>query len=50
MGSKFSISVLLNLCSESLGASNFEILVEDSDVGSPTSITVIMEYLFAVQF
>ena len=46
MGSEFSISVLLNLCSESMEASNFEILVVDSDTGGPSSITVRMEYLF----
>ena len=38
-GSQFFISVLLNLCSESVGASNFEI-AEDSDTSSPSSITV----------
>ena len=38
------------LCSESVGAENFEILVEDSDTGSPSSITVSMNYLFAFQF
>ena len=43
MGSPYSISVLLNSCS------GFEILVEDSDTGSPSSITVWMEYLFAFQ-
>ena len=29
---------------------NFEILVEDSDTGSPSSVTVRMEYLFAFQY
>ena len=42
MGSQFSISVLLNLCLESAGASNFEILVEVSDISSHSS----NEYLF----
>ena len=50
MGNQFSISALLNLCSESVGASNFEILAEDSDTSSPSPITVRMEYLFALQF
>ena len=50
MGNQFSISTLLNLCSESVGASNFDILAEDSDTSSPSSITVRMEYLFAFQF
>ena len=45
MGSQFLISVLLNLCSESVGASNFEILDEDSDTGSRSSIIIWMEYL-----
>ena len=38
--------LLLNLCSELVGASNFEILVENSDTGSPSSIT---EYLECVE-
>ena len=42
--SQFSIPVLRNLCSQ------FVILVEDSGTGSPSSITVRMEYLFAFQF
>ena len=50
MGSQFSISVLLNLCSESVGAQNFEILAEDSNTGGPSSFTVLMEYLFPFQF
>ena len=50
MGSQFSISILLNLYSESVGASNFEILLVDSDSGRPSSITVRVEYLFAFQF
>ena len=36
--SRFSISILSNLCSESAGAQNFEILVEDSDTGAPSSV------------
>ena len=36
----------LNLCSESVGASNFEILIEDSYTGSPSSITVIMNFVW----
>ena len=49
MVSQCSISVLRNFWSESVGTSNFEILVEDSDTGSSSSITVRMEYLFAFQ-
>ena len=40
MCSQFSIVALWNLCSESMGAWNFEIIVEDSDDGSPSSIAV----------
>ena len=47
---QFPISILLNLSSESVGASNFEILVEDSDTNNPSSITVRMKYLVAFQF
>ena len=36
MGRQFPIPVLLNLCSESMGAENFEILVENSDTGDPS--------------
>ena len=50
MGSQFSISVLLNLCSESVEAKSFEILVEDSFTCSPSSGTVRIESLFAFQF
>ena len=50
MASQFSISVLLNLCSESVGAYNFEIIAEDSNTDGPSSFTVRMEYLFAFQF
>ena len=38
MVSRFSISILSNLCSESGGAQNFEILVEHSDTGGLSSI------------
>ena len=31
-------------------AKNFDILVEDSKTGGPSSLTVRMEYLFAFQF
>ena len=41
---------LWNLCSESLRASNFEILIENSDIGDLSSITVRKECLFACQF
>ena len=34
----------------SSGDLNFVILVEDSDTGVPSSITVRMEYLFVFQF
>ena len=44
VNSQFSIPVLRNLCSQ------FVILVEDSDTGGPSSITVRMEYLSAFQF
>ena len=50
MGSPFSISVLLNLCLELVGAQNFEILAEGSNAGGPSSFTVRMEYLFSFQF
>ena len=50
MGSQFAISVLLNLCSESVEAWNLEILAEDSNTGGPSSFTVRMKYLFAFQF
>ena len=43
MGNQFSISVLLNLRSESVGAQNFEILAEDSNTGGPNSFTVRMD-------
>ena len=41
---------LSNLCSESLRASNFEILIENPDTGDLSSITVRKECLFACQF
>ena len=50
MGGQFSISDLLNLRSESVGAYNFEIIADDSYTGGPSSFTVRMEYLFAFQF
>ena len=50
MGSQLSIPILWNLRSESVGACNFEFLVEESDTGSPGLITVTMEYLLAFQF
>ena len=49
MGTHFLISILLNLCSESVGAWNFEILAENSNTSGPSSFTVRMEYLFAFQ-
>ena len=50
MDSQFSIIALLNLFSESLGAWNLEILVEDSCTGNPTLIIVQIECLIAFQF
>ena len=50
MGSQFSIPVLWKLCSELVDAYSFETLVEDSDIGSSSSITIRMEYFFAFQF
>ena len=50
MGSQFAIPVLLNFCSKSVGVYDFEILVEDSDTGGPSSLNVRMEHLFAFQF
>ena len=50
MGSQISILVLWKLCSESLRAWNFEILVEDSDTGGLSSTPVRIEWLFAFQF
>ena len=40
MDNQILIFVLWNLCSESVGSQNFEILVDDSDSGDPSSITV----------
>ena len=48
MGGQFSILALWNLCSESVGAWNFEILVEDSDTGGLSSIAVQIEWLFTI--
>ena len=39
-----------NLCSESVGTWNVQILVEDSDTGGMSSITIQIECLFAFQF
>ena len=50
MGDQFSIFLLLNLCSESVGTRNFDILVEDFNTGGSSSLTVRMEYLIAFQF
>ena len=50
IGSSFLIPGLWNLCAESVGARNFEILVEDSDNGGTSSITIRIECLFAFQF
>ena len=48
MGAQFSILALWNLCSESVGAWNFEILVEDSDTDGPSSIAFLRECLFTI--
>ena len=40
----------MNLISELVGAENFEIIVEDSDTGGPSPVTVRMEYLVAFKF
>ena len=50
MGSQFSIPVLWNLSSESVGSIKFLDPVEDSDTGGLSSIIVRMEYLFAFQY
>ena len=50
MGRQFSRPDLWNLSSELVGAYNFEILVEDSDTGGPSPVTVRIEYLFAFQY
>ena len=49
LATNFRFPLLRNLCSEAVGISNFEFLVEDSDTGGPSSITVRMTYLFAFQ-
>ena len=43
MDSQFLIPVLWNLCSESVGGIKFWGQVEDSETGSPSSITIKME-------
>ena len=48
MGGQFLILALWNLCSESVGAWNFEILVEDSNTDGPSSIAVLRECLFTI--
>ena len=48
MGSQFLIPALWNLCLESVGAWNLEILLEDSDTGGPSSIAVQRECLFTI--
>ena len=48
MSVQLSILALWNLCSESVRAWNFEILVEDSNTGGPSSIAVRIESLFAI--
>ena len=48
MGGQFSILALWNLCSEAVGAWNFEILVEDSDTAGPSSIAVPTESFFTI--
>ena len=47
-GDQFPILALWNLYSESAGTWNFEILVEDSDTGSPSLISVQIESLFTI--
>ena len=50
MGGQFSILALWNLCSESVEAWNFEILVRNSDTSGPSSITVRIESSFTIFF
>ena len=45
-----SIPVLWNWCSEAVGASNFEILAEESDTNGSNSITLRLEQLLVFQF
>ena len=45
MASQFLILILRNFCSKSVRSWSFEILVEDSNTGSPSTVTVRMEYL-----
>ena len=47
LGGQFSLSILQNLRWEAGGDIKYVILVEDSDTGGPSSITVRIEYLFA---
>ena len=47
MDGQISISVLWNLCLESVEDIKFRDLVEDSDTGSLSSVTVWAEYVFA---
>ena len=46
VGSQFMTPVLWNLCSESVGGTKFWDPFEDSETGSPSSVTVKMEYVF----
>ena len=48
MGGQSSILALWNLCSESMGAWNFQILVENFDTGGPSSIAFRIESLFTI--
>ena len=48
MGGQFLILTLWNLSSESVGAWNFEILVEDSDTGGPSSVAAQIESFFVI--
>ena len=50
MGGQFSILAVWNLCSESVGAWNFEILVKDSDTRVPSTIIVRIESLLRFSF
>ena len=50
MGSKFSIPPVSNLCSESVEASSFEILLKDSKTSSKFSVTVRVECLLLFNF
>ena len=50
LGGQFSLSILQNLRWEAGGDIKYVILVEDSDTGGPSSITVRIEYLRAFQY